>query len=126
MTYAKTGLEEATDWRVERLSQIRDLINQAAPDATEDARWKKPSNPAGVPTWSDHGIVCIGEKYKDKVKLTFANGAHLSDPHRLFNASLEGNVRRAIDLKHDDALNEQAFTDLVKAAVAFNRGEAEG
>jgi hypothetical protein len=111
----------APDWRARRLQQLRALIQAAAPDATEEAKWKKPTNPAGVPTWSDHGLICTGETYKDKIKLTFAYGASLPDPHQLFNASLEGGTRRAIDLKEDDPLDEEAFQALVRAAVARNR-----
>jgi hypothetical protein len=114
------------DWRVERLDRLRALIRKGAPEAVEEFKWKKPSNPAGVPTWTDHGIICTGETYKDKVKLTFARGAALSDPHGLFNASLDGKVRRAIDLTQSDALDEQALVDLVRAAVALNRGKAQG
>lgn len=101
------------------------MINQAAPNATEERKWKKPSNPSGVPTWSDHGIICTGETYKDKVKLTFAIGASLSDPHRLFNAGLDGKTRRAIDLTQSDILNKKAFQKLVQAAVALNGGNIE-
>jgi hypothetical protein len=126
MTGQKGNISPSPDWRSQRLNELRTLIQQAAPGAVEEAKWKKPSNPAGVPTWSDHGIICTGEIYKDKVKLTFAKGARLSDPHRLFNASLDGNVRRAIDLAQSDALNEQAFLELVRAAVALNRGNTEG
>jgi len=126
MTGQKGNASSSPDWRSQRLNELRTLIQQAAPGAVEEAKWKKPSNPAGVPTWSDHGIICTGEIYKDKVKLTFAKGARLSDPHRLFNASLDGNVRRAIDLAQSDALNEQAFLELVRAAVALNRGNTEG
>lgn len=126
MTQPKKPSAAATDWRSERLKAVRALIKQAAPQSTEEAKWKKPSNPAGVPTWSDHGIICTGETYKDKVKLTFARGAALNDPHGLFNASLDGRVRRAIDLKKDDTLDEPAFLDLVQAAVALNRRPAEG
>jgi len=97
----------------------------AAPQAVEEAKWKKPSNPSGVPAWSDHGILCTGETYKDKIKLTFARGAALSDPLRLFNAGLDGNIRRTIDLKQSDTLNEAAFLDLVRAAVALNRGNSD-
>lgn len=122
----ETSSATATDWRVQRIREIRALIAQAAPDAVEQMKWQKPSNPSGVPTWSDHGIICTGEKYKDKVKLTFAKGASLSDPHQLFNASLDGKIRRAIDLGQSDALNEQAFLALVRAAVALNHGHAEG
>jgi hypothetical protein len=112
----------AADWRAELLARVRSLIKKAAPQATEDAKWKKPANPSGVPTWSDHGIICTGETYKDKVKLTFAKGAALSDPSGLFNSSLDGKVRRAIDLRQADPLNERAFLELVRAAVALNRG----
>lgn len=126
MTKPKTPLAAATDWRAERLGVIRALIKQAAPQVTEEAKWKKPSNPSGVPTWSDHGIICTGETYKDKVKLTFIKGAALNDPHGLFNSSLDGKVRRAIDLKRDDTLDEHAFLELVRAAVALNRSTAKG
>ncbi len=122
MGQSKDGSAPHGDWRSERLDRVRTLIRQAAPEAREEAKWKKPSNPAGVAAWSDHGLVCTGETYRDKVKLTFAKGAHLDDPHRLFNASLDGNLRRAIDLKQSDALDEQAFVALVQAAVALNRG----
>jgi hypothetical protein len=123
---ASKQMTETADWRVERLDRLRALIRKGAPEAIEEFKWKKPSNPAGVPTWTDHGIICTGETYKDKVKLTFARGAALSDPHGLFNASLDGKVRRAIDLTQSDALDEQAFVDLVRAAVALNRGKAQG
>ena len=125
MANPKNQQASATDWRTDRLELVRALIKQAAPQATEEAKWKKPSNPDGVPTWSDHGIICTGEKYKDKVKLTFARGAALADPCALFNASLEGKVRRAIDLKQGDTLNKKAFLELVQAAVAMNRAAAE-
>ena len=126
MTDARCKSAAPGDWRAERLSQIRDLIQRAAPDAVEERKWKKPSNPLGVPTWSDHGIICTGETYRDKVKLTFAKGARLSDPQGLFNASLDGKARRAIDLKQGDALDEQAFLQLVRAAVDLNRRDAQG
>ncbi len=126
MTEARSKSAAFGDWRAERLNQLRDLIRRAAPDAVEERKWKKPSNPSGVPTWSDHGIICTGETYKDKVKLTFAKGAHLDDPHGLFNASLDGKVRRAIDLKQSDPLDEQAFLQLVRAAAGLNRGVAKG
>jgi hypothetical protein len=112
------------DWRAQRLDHLRSLIQAAAPEATEEAKWKKPTNPAGVPTWSDHGLICTGETYKDKIKLTFAYGASLPDPQQLFNASLDGGTRRAIDLKQDDPLDEDAFQALVRAAVARNRDRA--
>ena len=112
------------DWRADMLARVRALIAEAAPQAVEERKWKKPSNPAGVPTWSDHGLLCTGETYKDKVKLTFAHGARLDDPQRLFNASLDGNARRAIDLRRDDELDPRAFAQLVRAAVALNRERA--
>jgi hypothetical protein len=108
------------DWRVATLASIRELISAAAPDAVEEVKWRKPSNPAGVPTWSQNGILCTGETYKDKVKVTFAKGAVLPDPAGLFNASLDGNARRAIDLHEDDKLPAGAFKALVRAAVAAN------
>jgi hypothetical protein len=126
VTEAKSKSIASEDWRAERLSQLRELIRQAAPDAVEERKWKKPSNPSGVPTWSDHGTICTGETYKDKIKLTFAKGAHLSDPCGLFNASLDGNVRRAIDITQSDPLDEHAFLQLIREAVALNRGGAEG
>lgn len=112
------------DWRIGRLDQLRGLIRRAAPDAVEERKWKKPSNPSGVPTWSDHGIICTGETYKDKIKLTFARGASLGDPCGLFNASLDGKVRRAIDIRQSDPLDERAFLQLIRAAVALNRAAA--
>jgi len=124
MAVSKNKSATSGDWRTERLGQIRDLIKQAAPDAIEEQKWKKPSNPSGVPTWSDHGIICTGETYKDKVKLTFAKGASLDDPHGLFNASLDGKARRAIDLKQSDPLDEHAFLQLIRASVALNRSDA--
>jgi hypothetical protein len=113
--------EEARDWRDDRLDQLRRLILEAGAEITETRKWRKPSNPAGVPVWEDHGIVCTGERYRDKVKLTFANGAALDDPAGLFNASLDGNARRAIDLGENDTLDPTAFKALVSAAVAYNR-----
>lgn len=116
----KKAVKKVGDWRAETLARVRALIQAADPDMAEEAKWKKPSNPAGVPTWSHDGIVCTGETYKDKVKLTFAKGAVLEDPAGLFNASLDGNVRRAIDLGEGDRLNEKAFKALIHAAVALN------
>jgi hypothetical protein len=110
----------ADDWRQQTLQHLRDLIKQADPDAVEEMKWKKPSNPAGVPTWSHAGVICTGETYKDKVKLTFARGASLADPKKLFNASLDGGTRRAIDLRQGERIDEDAFQELVKAAVAVN------
>lgn len=108
------------DWRSETLAHIRKLIQEADPDVVEEAKWKKPSNPKGVPTWSHDGIICTGETYKDKVKLTFAKGAALKDPARLFNASLEGGTRRAIDISESGKIDEQALKQLIRAAVALN------
>jgi len=108
------------DWRAEMLDRIRALIKAADPDAVEERKWKKASNPAGVPVWSNGGIICTGETYRDKVKLTFARGASLKDPSKLFNSSLEGNVRRAIDFHEGDEPDEKALTALVRAAVALN------
>jgi hypothetical protein len=107
------------DWRGERLAQIRNLIHEADPDVVEDVKWRKPSNPAGVPTWSHDGIICTGEIYKDKVKLTFAEGALIEDPAGLFNASLGGNTRRAIDLREGDEIDPTAFKNLVRAAAGL-------
>jgi len=102
------------------LSRIRRLIKQADPEVVEEVKWRKPSNPMGVPVWSHDGIICTGETYKDKVKLTFARGASLEDPAGLFNSSLEGNTRRAIDLYEGDEIDESAFKSLVRAAAALN------
>ena len=112
------------DWRGDTLARIRAMIREADPDVVEEVKWRKPSNPAGVPTWSHGGILCTGETYKDKVKLTFAHGAALDDPSRLFNASLDGGTRRAIDLREGDAIDEPAFKSLVQAAVALNLARA--
>jgi hypothetical protein len=109
------------DWRGETLSRMRALIKEALPDVVEEAKWKKPSNAMrGVPTWSLGGLICTGETYKDKVKLTFAKGAALDDPKGLFNASLEGGTRRAIDIHEGDKIDEKAFKALVHAAAALN------
>lgn len=119
----KTATTKATaqsDWRRATLARVRALIEEAAPEATEEAKWKKANNPAGVPTWSQHGIICTGETYKDKVKLTFAKGAALKDPAKLFNAGLDGGTRRAIDIGEGEALNEKAFKALIREAVALN------
>jgi hypothetical protein len=117
---AKSPKIARSDWRAQTLARVRALIAEAAPEAVEEAKWKKPTNPAGVPTWSHGGIICTGETYKDKVKLTFARGAALKDPARLFNASLDAGARRAIDIREGDTLNEPAFKALIKAAVAAN------
>ena len=110
-----------TDWRADTLERMRGLIMEAEPAIIEERKWRKPSNGmTGVPVWSHNGIVCTGETYTTAVKLTFAQGASVPDPSRLFNSSLEGNMRRAIDIREDDAIDEAAFKQLVRAAVAFN------
>ena len=110
----------SSDWRPTTLDQLRKLIQQADPDIVEERKWKKPSNPAGVPTWSHNGLICTGETYKDKVKLTFARGASLPDPAHLFNASLDGGTRRAIDIREGENIDAAAFKALIEAAVAEN------
>ena len=100
------------DWRGETLAQVRKIIREADPEMVEEVKWRKPSNPLGVPVWEHDGIVCTGETYKAVVKLTFANGAALDDPSRLFNSSLEGNVRRAIDIHEGDKIHEKALRRL--------------
>ena len=111
----------SADWRAETLAHVRTLIMQTDPRIVEEVKWRKPSNGMkGVPVWSCGGIICTGETYKNAVKLTFAKGASLPDPARLFNASLEGNTRRAIDLHDGSTINEKAFKSLIRAAVAFN------
>jgi hypothetical protein len=117
--------KSSNDWRAETLERIRKLIQEVAPEVVEEAKWKKPSNPAGVPTWSHGGIICTGETYKDKVKMTFAKGAALADPSGLFNSSLEGNTRRAIDFHEGDKINEKALKALIRAAVALNTSTAK-
>ena len=115
------------DWRGEMLSRIRTLIKQADPGMIEERKWRKPSNGmTGVPVWSHNGIVCTGETYKNAVKMTFAQGASLKDPSGLFNSSLEGNVRRAIDFHEGDKLDEKALKALIRAAVALNKSSARG
>lgn len=111
-----------SDWRSDAIEQVRTLILAAEPAAVEEAKWRKASNPDGVPTFSLDGLICTAETYQDKVKITFAQGASLDDPTGLFNASLDAGTRRAIDLFEGDALDEAAFTALVHAAVARNRG----
>lgn len=109
-------------WRGETLGLVRKLIHEADPEIVEEVKWRKPSNPSGVPVWERAGIICTGETYKDKVKLTFARGAALPDPSGLFNSSLDGNQRRAIDIHEGDRINEKAFKALIRAAVALNMG----
>ena len=113
-------IEELDDWRGKMLSRIRGLAKQATPEVVEEIKWRKPSNPFGVPAWSRDGIIFTGETYKDKVKLTFAKGASLEDPAGLFNSSLEGKVRRAIDLHEGDGIDEEAFKALVRSAADLN------
>jgi hypothetical protein len=108
------------DWRGDALTRLRKLIHEADPDVVEQVKWRKPSNPLGVPTWEHAGIICTGETYKDKVKLTFARGASLPDPANLFNSSLEGGTRRAIDIREGETIDEGAFKALLRAAVAVN------
>lgn len=108
------------DWRQETLERVRELIAEADPDAVEEVKWRKPSNPAGVPAWSHAGLICTGETYKDKVKLTFARGAALDDPRRLFNAGLDGGTRRAIDLHEGETVDAAAFKALIREAVTLN------
>jgi hypothetical protein len=113
--------DEQTDWRDETLARMRALILEADPEMIEERKWRKPSNAmAGVPVWSHNGIVCTGETYAKAVKFTFARGASLPDPSRLFNSSLEGNTRRAIDIHEGEKVDARAFKALVKAAVALN------
>ena len=114
-------IQELSDWRGETLARIRTLIKQADSEAVEDVKWRKPSNSMrGVPVWSHAGIICTGETYKNVVKMTFAKGASLPDPSGLFNSSLEGNTRRAIDFHEGDKMDEKALKALIRAAVALN------
>jgi hypothetical protein len=117
-------IQEVGDWRGEMLSRLRVLIKQADPNVVEEVKWRMPSNPAGVPVWYHDGIICTGETYKDHVKMTFARGASLDDPSGLFNSSLEGKVRRAIDFHEGDKVNENALKTLIRAAVALNTSSA--
>ena len=110
----------AKDWRVETLARIRALIREADPESVEAVKWRKPSNPAGVPVWEHGGLICTGETYRDKVKLTFARGAELDDPSGLFNSSLDGNTRRAIDIREGEEIDGEALKALVRAAVEAN------
>ena len=118
---------KAGDWREATLDRIRELILEADPEMIEERKWRKPSNGmAGVPVWSHDGIVCTGEKYKNYVKMTFAKGAFVKDPSGLFNSSLEGNLRRAIDVHEADKLDEKALKALIRAAVGLNESSARG
>ena len=119
-----TRIKELGDWRSETLARVRGLIQEADPEVVEEVKWRKPSNSMlGVPVWSHAGIICTGETYKAVVKLTFAKGASLKDPSGLFNSSLEGNVRRAIDFHEGDKIDEKALKALIRAAVALNMWE---
>lgn len=114
-------LDQLGDWRGDVLGRLRTLILRADPAVVEDIKWRKPSNDMrGVPAWSRDGMICTGEPYKDKVKLTFAKGASVQDPTGLFNASLGGGTRRAIDIREGDTIDEDAFVELVRAAIAVN------
>ena len=113
-------IEELDDWRGEVLARIRKIIKQADLEFVEEVKWRKPASPGGVVVWSHDGIICTGETYKDKVKLTFAKGASLPDPSGLFNSSLEGITRRAIDFHEGDTIDEKALKALIRAAVALN------
>ena len=115
-----TIIAQLGGWRGALLARMRGLIREADPDVVEEIKWRKPSNPLGVPVWSHGGIICTGETYKDKVKLTFMKGASVPDPAGIFNSSLDGNARRAIDIGQDAAIDEAAFVALVRAAVALN------
>ncbi len=120
-TLVDAKIPELRDWRGALLKRLRALIQEADPEVIEEVKWRKPSNPSGVPVWSDHGMICTGETYKDKVKMTFARGAALGDLSGLFNSSLEGGTRRAIDFRESDVIDEAAFKALIRAAVELNR-----
>ena len=118
-------IQELGDWRGETLSRLRALIKQADPKVVEEVKWRKPSNNfRGTPVWSHDGLICTGETYKDVVKMTFAKGASLEDPSGIFNSSLEGNSRRAIDFREGDRVNKKALKTLIRAAVALNTSSA--
>ena len=117
-----TKIASLGDWRGAALARMRRLIKEADPDVVEEVKWRKPSNPMGVPTWSHAGILCTGETYKDKIKLTFARGAALDDPKGLFNSSLACGTRRAIDIPEGAEVDETAFKALIHAAIAENVG----
>lgn len=116
-------IESLADWRGTMLTKLRALIREADPQVVETVKWRKPSNPMGVPVWEHDGIICTGETYRDKVKLTFAQGASLKDPTRLFNSSLDGNTRRAIDFAEGAQVDAAALKALVQEAVAFNQAK---
>lgn len=112
------------DWRGATLARVRRVIRESDPDIVEEVKWRKPSNPAGVPVWEHNGILCTGETYKDKVKLTFARGASLDDPAGLFNSSLDAGTRRAIDIREGELIDESALKALVREAVTLNASKA--
>src|SRR5262245_44603344 len=119
-------IKKLGDWRGTTLAKVREIIHDADPEIVEEWKWAKATNP-GTPVWSHGGIICTGETYKDAVKMTFAKGADLKDPSRLFNSSLEGNVRRAIDIHEGEQIDEAALKDLIRAAVALNlEGQSKG
>jgi hypothetical protein len=118
-------IKELGDWRGKMLSQLRTLIKQADPDVVEEWKWVKPTNP-GTPVWSHDGLICTGETYKNVVKMTFAKGAALEDPSGVFNSSLEGNTRRAIDFHEGEKIDEEALKALIRAAVTLNASRAHG
>ena len=118
--HGATSRTEASDWRSRAMSRIRDLIQQADPSIVEQVKWRKPSNPAGIPVWYHDGIICTGETYKSHLRLTFAQGATLPDPKRLFNSGLEGGTLRAIVIHEGDEIDAEAFKCLIRAAVTLN------
>jgi hypothetical protein len=117
-------IAELSDWRGKTLARIRTLIREADPEMSEAIKWRKPSNPSGVPVWEHDGILCTGETYGDKVKLTFAQGASIDDPSKLFNSSLDAGTRRAIDIREGEEPDAEAFKNLIRAAVAVNGAKA--
>ena len=119
-------LQAMADWRGAMLAKLRRLIREADPTVEETVKWRKPSNPLGVPVWEHDGILCTGETYRDKVKLTFARGASIDDPSGLFNSSLDGGTRRAIDFLEDDGVDEEAFKALIRGAVELNGSRKSG
>jgi hypothetical protein len=118
-------IKELSDWRGETLARLRVLIRQADPEVVEEVKWRKPSNPTGVPVWSHAGVICTGETYENAVKMTFAKGASIPDPSGLFDSSLEGNTRRAIDFHEGDVIDEEALKALIRAAAALNTSSTE-
>jgi hypothetical protein len=124
MNEVDASIENIGGSRGQMLRQIRTVIKRAGAEIVEEIKWRKPSNPSGVPVWSLDGMICTGETYKDKVKMTFANGASLADPAHLFNSSLAGGTRRAIDFREGDAIDEAALEALIREAIAFNRAKS--